>query len=271
MVTFSFFLFNFLSPFPILAAMSLTFSGTPASVNEDDSFTATVSLIDAPSDRIYFLRAALFETGETKYFGYTYNHLGQWHNQPSEHEKFLEITTSNEGSWSGQLKVKADLNSNYFEGNGEYQFKIGRYTQGGSLSWSDNTVSININYTPPPSPEPSPSPDPPTDGSPSPNPSPTVFSPSPSVSPKLSTQSTADTANSDDMLASTSGDVLGFSETTISGQTEEATTSGQDNNLYLIPIVLVVLGLGLATGAGTILYKEHANKKTDITNIRKLS
>jgi len=156
-------LFFFIQTSSVYAAMSLTFSDTPSSINGDNSFTVNASLINAPTDRIYYLRAAFFESGKTNYFGYTYNHLGQWHNSPGNTTQFLQITTNSEGFWSGQLQAKADLDSSYFKGAGEYQFKLGRYTEGGSLSWSDNIVSININYTSPspdPSPSPSPSPDP---------------------------------------------------------------------------------------------------------------
>lgn len=169
---------------PALAALQLTFSSLPDSVDADNQFAADVSLVDAPQLKKYYLRAALFEAGKTSYFGYTFNHLGNWNNQPSDFVNYLEINTNDQGSWSGQLKAKADLGSTYFKGGGEYQFKIGRYTEGGSLSWSDNEDSLVINYaaTANPSPstslgviDPSPvvSPQPPGTGlSPSPSPTP---------------------------------------------------------------------------------------------------
>ena len=243
-------------------AMSLTFSGLPSSVNEDDTFEVDISLVDAPTNRIYHFRAALYEDGKTNYFGYTYNHLNQWHNSPGDHTKFLEITTNSEGSWSGKLKAKADLDSTYFKGAGDYKFKIGRYTEGGSLSWSNNTDSITINHTSPPSPTPTPSPSPSPESEPTPTPSP---SPTPKVSVKpTTTKKTAvvgnsNSHNSEDMLLSSeSGRILGIEKP----EAFEATESEKGKNPYLLSIVLVILGLGLLGGTGVVFIKNAKyNKK----------
>lgn len=252
----------------IYAAMSLTFTGLPSSVNEDGPFEVNVSLLDAPTNRTYYLRAALFEEGKTNYFGYTYNHSGQWHNAPSQHTQFLEINTGPEGSWSGQLRAKADLDSSYFKGAGGYRFKIGRYTEGGSLSWSNNTGSITINYTPPPNPSPTPSPEPESepDPSPSPSPTPSVVVASPKVSPKTSTKkpvttSLFDSHDSEEMLLSTEGgEILGSTEGA------EATESKKEKSPYLIPIILGVLGLGLIGGTGVVFYKQRGYNGKDEQN-----
>lgn len=137
----------------IFAAMSLTFSGAPASVFEEEPFEIDVSLINAPTNRTYYLRAAFYQEGKNRYFGYTCNQENNWHNSPSEHKKFLQITTSEEGSWSGKLKAKADLEASSFKGGGDYGFKIGRYTEGGSgPTWSATTTVIVINISPSSSP-----------------------------------------------------------------------------------------------------------------------
>lgn len=144
-----FFLVAFLATFlfftrEISAVMSLTFSGAPSSVEGETPFEVDASLIDAPASRTYYLRAAFHEEGKTRYFGYTFNNIGSWHNSPGEHKSFLEITTNSEGRWEGKLKAKVDLADSDFKGTGDYRFKIGRYTEGGSLPWSDNSVTIFI-------------------------------------------------------------------------------------------------------------------------------
>lgn len=243
----------------VLAAMSLSFNDSPTSVNEDDQFEVIVSLISAPKDTIYYLRGALFEAGKTSYFGYTYNHLNEWHNSPSEATKFFEITTSPEGSWSGKLKAKADLDSSYFKGEGEYQFKIGRYTSSGNFgSWSENIEVINILYTPPPSPSPSPSPNP----SPTPTPSPSLIpSPSPegvipSFKPKILKSTESDLM----LLASHSGEVRGASE---SSEASESSQSAKNKKPLILAIALIVLGLGLVGGTGVAFYKEQRYNELD--------
>jgi len=250
------------------AAMSLSFNGLPANVDQDNAFEINVSLVDAPINRTYYLRAALFEEGKTNYFGYTYNHSGQWHNSPSQHTEFLEITTNSEGSWSGQLKAKADLNSSYFKGSGKYQFKIGRYTVGGSgPSWSNNTGSITINYSPPPSSSPSPEPDPTPESEPESTSSPMV-SPSPKATGAVTTGGTTggglfDTHDSEEMLLSTEGgEILGMTEP----EASEATESKKEKNPFLISIILIVLGLGFVGGTGVVFYKQRGYNETEEEN-----
>jgi len=224
----------------IFAAMSLTFSDAPASVFEGEAFEINVSLVSAPANRTYYFRAAFYEEGKTQYFGYTYNHEGDWHNSPSEHKKFLQITTSEEGSWSGKLKAKADLGASAFKGARSYGFKIGRYTEGGSgPSWSNTTTTIIINISPSPSPSPS------LESSPSPAPTPSVqpeesFSPDETPSPKP-VKITG---------ATLLGKILGEEETSPAGffpweATEEAKSQEATRTSRVKFISKLFLGLGL--------------------------
>ncbi|MFC1627174.1 hypothetical protein ACFL18_01290 [Patescibacteria group bacterium] len=245
--------------------MSLTFDSLPTSVNEDDEFVVNVSLIDAPDNRVYYLRAALFEAGKTNYFGYTYNHLGQWHNVPSEATKFLEITTNNEGSFSGQLRAKADLDSSYFKGEGEYQFKVGRYTTSGNFgSWSDNIGALQINYSPPPSPEPSPEPAPESSPTPvsvaSPVASPKKTLVYSSIGPTGSLPVGKEATDEGELLSTESGEVLGESE---------ASEAGKKKNPYLLSIILIILGLGLLGGAG-VAFKKSGGYNQEYDKKRKV-
>ena len=269
--------FFLLQAIPVYStAMSLTFSGLPANINENDPFTINASLINAPTDTTYYLRAAFFKINTTSYFGYTYNHLNQWWNSSGEATNFLEITTSPEGSWSGQLRAKADLDSSHFKGAGDYQFKLGRYTSSGNFgSWSDS-IATTIDYTPPPSPEPSPEPEPEATPESDPEPSPEP-SPSPSPTPKTTTKTTktspklpsnnarAGTANSEDMLTNPRPDVLGEGNENPEDKsiTDKATLSFKEMNPYIIAIILIVLGLGLTVGTGIYFFKTQRKTKSD--------
>jgi len=227
------------------AAMSLSFDELPSNVHEADPFEVKISLVDAPKGRVYYLRAVFFEANKTKYFGYTYNNKNEWHNSPGEHDKFLEINTNLEGSWSGKLKAKADLESSYFMGDGEYQFKVGRYTEGGSLSWSNNVGVINISYTPPATPTPTPSPTTPT-------PTPSASSPSPLPMPtpsaSIAIQPTRVNLVGLNLLSSESGQVLGE---------ERASESASAGNGFGVSIVLIALGSVLIGGCGLEFYRQY--------------
>lgn len=239
----------------VWAAMQLSFSNAPTEIYGDNWFEVNVSLTDAPKETTYYLRAALYETGKTSYFGYTWNHLGKWHNAPSEATKFLAITTSPEGSWSGQLRAKADLDSSYFKGKGEYQFKVGRYTSSGNFgSWSDNTT-IMIEYMESPSPTPNPSPSP----TPAPNPTATETPSSPSSTPLVQISSSPtpraiiDESSESEVLSTDSKLMLGTISGEILGETKETTKSSTTVNPYQLSVWLVMVGLGLV-GLATWLW-----------------
>jgi hypothetical protein len=230
----------------VLAAMSLTFSGVPSSVEEESPFEVDVSLVDAPINRIYYLRAAFHKEGETQYFGYTFNNEGNWHNSPGEYTKFLEITTNEEGSWSGKLEAKTDLADPAFEDAGNYSFKIGRYTEGGSLSWSNNSVTIAINVQPTPTPESEPEETPEPTPTPTPTPIPTlILTPTPTKKPTPT------------LIPTPTGEILGEEATpTPEEPTPTPTVLGEQtsNPVKFIPLVFIGLGsLLLLVSGGFIL------------------
>lgn len=141
---------------PAFAAMSLSFTGLPPNINQDEEISVQVSLIGAPVNTTYYLRAAFYVDTTTQYFGYTWNNSG-WNNIPSDYKNFLQINTGSSGEFNGALKTKVDLSSNYFKGTGEYQFKLGRYTEGGSgPSWSDSLATTITGPTPTPTLAPTP-------------------------------------------------------------------------------------------------------------------
>lgn len=144
-------LFTFLfSPLFSVDAVTVSVDGVPASVNENQEFTINVSISSASANTTNYLRTAFYsESSPTSYFGYTFNHLGEWYNgspSPIDPHKFLQIEINSEKLWSGELKVKIDSSNKYFNGNGNYYFKVGRYTASGtSVSDWSNSFPVNIN------------------------------------------------------------------------------------------------------------------------------
>lgn len=236
-------LFLISGPKLTLAAMEFKLDGienNPSEINYDQSIDVLYSFNNVIPIKIYYLAGVFQQSAGSYYFGYTWNN--NWYKYGDDYTNFykLEIT---ESSVSGKLKIKPDVEANGFNGTGEYQFKIGRYSESGkSLSWSDNNGSIMINYESPPSPEPATSPSPTPIPIPSPAPS---LSPSvkPSLKPTPQLTPSPDSTDSGLMvLATESGEVLGTTE------------SAKPKNPYLVSIILSLLGIVLVGGSGLGFY-----------------
>lgn len=154
-------LLGFLRP-QITFASSFTFSGAPTTIHDETPFEVEVQLAtdDSNKQKINYLRAVFFAADSTKYFGYTQSANGQWGNSASQKDTLFAITLNEEGSWSGKIRSKVDLNSNYYNDSGTYYFKVGRYTSESDTSaqWSDNSTPIFITAKFSPTPEASPKP-----------------------------------------------------------------------------------------------------------------
>lgn len=157
-------------------AVTVTISNIPSTIS-DEPFTFNVSVSGAQSGTNY-LRANFFPTSTTSYFGYTYN--GSSFVNSSTCSDYPPITIDSSGNWDGTLQAKIDTSSGYYSGAGTYSFKVRRYTQScsSSYTWSNElTTTVSIS-TPTPSPSSSPSPT----ATPSPTPSSTSSSSSSSTS-----------------------------------------------------------------------------------------
>ena len=122
-----FLLFVFLSIFLNIAnpvyAVSVTISNTPSSIT-DQPFSLNVSISGAQTGTNY-LRANLFPTGTTSYFGYTYN--GSAYINSSDFSQYLPVTIDSSGNWNGSIQAKLDSSLSYFTGSGSYSLKVRRY------------------------------------------------------------------------------------------------------------------------------------------------
>src|SRR3989344_5381207 len=130
-------------------AITFTLSGVPSSTNVDSSFNTNITLtVSNSAGKKYYLRSAFYEQGTTNYFGYTKNHYDTWYNgSPSiDPRQYKEVTMDSFNTWSGVVEVKPDSSSSKYKGSGNYDFKIGYYTDTGT-SVVDWTSSVTINIT----------------------------------------------------------------------------------------------------------------------------
>jgi len=159
----------------IVFGATFTFSDTPATIDEGASFSVKVTIEGLTAGNKYYLRAAFFHPGTpSSYFGYTKNNSGVWYNgkpSPLDHTQFFQIVIDPDKTWSGWLEVKPDPKSSAYQGEGDYHFKIGRYTEAGSgPTWTSDTVVITIVAMATPTPSLSPLPT--STSTPTPTPSP---------------------------------------------------------------------------------------------------
>lgn len=190
-----FLLLLFLHPQQVFAAFNFSTSKQTISDIEELTVEINLDLASTTANNTYYLRGAFYKEGTTKYFGATINKNGDFYNGPySDCQNLYQITVDASGDWSGEIKVKADPTSAYFEGSGDYFFKVGRYTTSCNITWADSApIKIAITQTVFPSPSPSSNYStpptsiiPPKSPSPSPKNSPSPSPKSPSPSPKKS-------------------------------------------------------------------------------------
>lgn len=117
----------------------------------DEALTTSVSAnlsLSGQAGSSYYLRAEFASVNpSSSYFGYTLNNAGVWYNgtpTPIDHTKYYKVTLDQNNSWSGTLNIKLDLASSAYKGTGTYNFKVARYTSGGSLTQSDNILTVVI-------------------------------------------------------------------------------------------------------------------------------
>lgn len=118
-----------------------TVSNVPTQINSDQSFTASVNLNSPNSPNTTYYLAGAFKIVEgTRYFGLTKTDSGWVQYSSSNFSNQYKITTDLSGTWAGNLEVKPDKDDSDFKGSGDYIFKVAKYTQAGSQTWSNETT-----------------------------------------------------------------------------------------------------------------------------------
>lgn len=169
----------------------------PTEIGSTQSFSYFASFSGEPryyANKTYFLRSVFCSPDSTSYFGYTLNNSGDWVSNPEDKSELYTITTSPEGTWSGQLQAVVDNNGNVDNFvSGEYFFKLGRYTSSTDTSadWTSPT-SLWITF---PSPTSTPTPSSTSESTSTDTPTPTIeletttspsLTPTPSSTPSIS-------------------------------------------------------------------------------------
>lgn len=230
----------------VFAATSVSFSGAPASFDQSDEIDLDVSLTCTSCTGDSFLRG-VFYSGGTSYFGFTEDNSGNWVNAPGGScGSYFKVAMSDlqSGSWSGQLKVKPDIDSSLYSGPGDYLLKVGRYTGScGSPTWSGETTVSITGPTPTPTPAPTCTPTPTPTNTPTPRPTATptpAKTPTPTPQPEAD-QSLAGTPSSE-LTSSGSAFVLGV---TSAPSTASASSDPKHRELPTTAISLALIGSGL--------------------------
>lgn len=126
------------------SASSFTISPTPSQINSSESFTVLVNLsLPNNPDTTYYLSGAFKIVDGTRYFGLTKVNADWISYSSTNFLNQYKITTDNSGVWTGNLEVKPDPADSDYKGTGDYIFKVARYTQAGSQTWS-NEANIKI-------------------------------------------------------------------------------------------------------------------------------
>jgi hypothetical protein len=173
------------------ASTQVSVSDIPLTVDQSNDFEVSISFACSSCTSDSYLRGVFYPNGSS-YFGYTRDNSGNWNNAAggncTSYYKILLSDLSREGTWSGKLKVKPDIENAFYNGPGEYLFKVGRYTPScGSPTWSsESTISIlGPTSTPTSAPTSTPMPTSTPTNSPTPTRTPTpTLKPSPSPTPK---------------------------------------------------------------------------------------
>lgn len=132
------------SPSSTTSSSAFTISNIPSQIDSTETFNASVNLsLSDKANTTFYLKGAFKRKDNTNYFGLTKIN-GSWIKNNKTYSDQYKITTSSSGNWSGNLEIQPDIMDSGYEGAGEYIFKVGRYTEDGSLSWS-NEVTIKIN------------------------------------------------------------------------------------------------------------------------------
>jgi hypothetical protein len=242
-----------LVPVSQVRAVSLSVSHVPTTVDRLTEFEVDVVLSCSSCSGDSYLRGVLYPSG-TNYFGFTKNNEGTWINAPGgECAKYYKVMQEEivEGSWSGKLTMKPDVDHSAFQGPGEYLLKIGRYTPSCGVTWSDplplTLAGPTVTPTPAPTAKPTEAPRPTDTPSPTHTPMPSA-TPTPTDVPESPT--TEPTSSEGAPPA-----ILGEQTQQASGSIGSGDTGTMRHQLKRVAIGMLCLGAGSALLAAGISWK----------------
>ncbi len=125
---------------------SFTISLDKNSIDSKEIVEIQVKLNNFTPNSVYFIKPSFFKEGSTNYFGLLELNNSWIKNSVTATSQY-KINTDFKGNWNGKINTKVDIEDSGFNGRGNYQLKVGRYTEAGSgLIWSNN-VTISIAHT----------------------------------------------------------------------------------------------------------------------------
>lgn len=249
-------------------SQSMTIQHAPTTLDQGGEAEISVLFSCPTCTTDSFLRAVFYVSG-TSYFGYTQKNDGTWVNVPggscTQYYKILPSDMSQEGTWSGVLKVKPDIQNAYYQGPGEYLLKIGRYTPSCSSAsiWSNDVTVAITGPTATPTVVNTPTSAPTSTNSPTSAPSPTQTSlptqvPTEAVSPTSADVRHADVLGDSVMASSLSTMTKAFDQ---SIRVEASTAAVPSNNISPFVISFLCIGTGMA-----LLAVAFSIRQTDVWN-----
>jgi hypothetical protein len=256
-IVFIAFLF-YLSNINYVFAAQLSVDNLPLTIDQSQDFEIGINFSCSGCSDSY-LRGVFYPSGSS-YFGYTQDNNGVWSNSPggncTTYFKVAKTDLTSEGSWSGKLKFKPDINSSYYSGPGEYLFKIGRYTPSCSSPsvWSQETTIAVTGPTPTPTSSPTAVPTPTQNPTNTPTPTRTP-TPSPTIKPTASPTPTPKTILPTDVLGEStqSGEEVlttGIQfpqENTLVANESKSTTNNSSQKVFIFIGIVFLVACGILT------------------------
>lgn len=228
--------------------MSVSVGNTPPSVDQEQEFSADVSFLCSSCTSDSFLRGVFYPSG-TSYFGFTKDNGGNWINAPGGGcTQYFKIAAGDikEGSWSGALQFKVDSASSFYQGPGDYLFKVGRYTTSCGATWSTETTITVTGPTPTPTPAPT--------NTPTPTPAPTV---TPTPIPTKTPTSTPKPTSTIVPIASVSA-ALSSASAAVLGATDHPATASvladRETKSSVKPLIISLLFVGIGCGILSLVF-----------------
>lgn len=232
---------------PVFAVLTIT-DVSPASINLQSDVISISASASGLQNTTQYLQVGITKEGEaSNYFGFTKNQKDEWYKYKTSpttddfSSYFYNFTPVN-GSWSGQIFAKVDIDDTGFKGQGNYTVKLFKYISS-SPSYSDNTYTIAINIAATPTPTPTPSPNPTSTPAPTSTKTPTQ-SPSPKSPTPTPINSIPTPIKSGPTVAISPTSVLG--ESTRGGVLENSKLAIEKNptsSNSSFPVIFIVLGI----------------------------
>ncbi|MCL4366947.1 hypothetical protein M1563_02155 [Patescibacteria group bacterium] len=141
------------SPSPTPTINPFLLDSTPNQITCDQTFSISMHLNQLTSQAKYYLKGAFNKEGSSNYFGKT-KVDNNWISNNQTYSQQFAITTSDQGSWDGNLEIMSDPTDSGFTGKGQYFLKIARYSENGSGPTWSNQQEVTINNCPSPTPTP---------------------------------------------------------------------------------------------------------------------